>query len=507
MVQLDTTPHWTRTAALPSFPLLDRDVAVDVAIVGGGLTGITTAYLLKRAGVRVALLERATCAEVDTGHTTAHLTLVTDLLLSDMVKHFGRDTATAVWDAGRMAIDRIEAHVAAESIACDFRRVPGFLHTALVGPGLSKDDLQEQAELARELGFSATYVPDIRSLDRAGVRFDNQALFHPRKYLASLLNVIDGDGSVVFEHTTADEVVDDPLTIKAGNYRVSCDYVVLATHNPIIGKASLTAATLLQTKLSLYTSYAIAGRLPIGQIPHGLYWDTFDPYHYLRVEPASGFDFAIFGGADHKTGQAADTRASYQALEKTLRRVAPAIEVTDQWSGQVIETNDGLPYIGETSPRQFAATGFAGNGMTFGTLAAVMARDAILGRPNPWRELFDPARTKVRGGTWDYVRENKDYLYYLVRDRLVSKHAASLHGLRPGQGKVVSLDGQRVAAHRDAQGVVSLRSAVCTHMACEVHWNQAETSWDCPCHGSRFNVDGSVIAGPAETPLEDMSRD
>jgi glycine/D-amino acid oxidase-like deaminating enzyme/nitrite reductase/ring-hydroxylating ferredoxin subunit len=504
MVELDTQPYWIRTATLPAFPTLDRNLAVDVVVVGGGIFGITAAYLLKSAGLTVALLERERCAAIDTGHTTAHLTMVTDVFLTDLVKNFGRNTATAVWDAGRIAIDHIEAHIEAERIDCDFRRVPGFLHLALIGAGLSKDDLREQAELAVSMGFDASYVPAIPSLALAGARFENQALFHPRKYLDGLLRTLSGEGSYVFEHTPVGEVTEAPLGVKAGAHTVTCDYVVLATHTPLMGKTNVASATVMQSKLALYTSYAIGGRFRAGDIPHGLYWDTADPYHYLRVEPQAGFDYFIFGGADHKTGQAADTRTCYDALEGTLGRFFPTAELTDRWSGQVIQTNDGLPYIGETASRQFVATGFAGNGMTFGTLSAMMARDAVLGRENPWQALFDPGRTKIRGGAWDYVRENKDYVYYMLRDRVIAQHTKSLRSVKPEQGKVVELKGQRVAAHRDKRGVVTLRSAICTHMGCEVHWNQAEATWDCPCHGSRFKTDGSVIAGPAEQPLAEV---
>jgi Rieske Fe-S protein len=278
---------------------------------------------------------------------------------------------------------------------------------------------------------------------------------------------------------------------------------VLATHTPLSGKSSFLSATVLQSKIALYNTYALGARLAQGRVPHGLYWDTADPYHYLRVEPQHGFDYAIFGGEDHKTGQVTDTTACYRALEQTLQRILPGAEVTERWSGQVIETNDGLPYIGETADRQFVATGFAGNGMTFGTIAAMMARDTVLGRQNPWRELFDPRRTKVRGGAWDYIRENKDYAYYMVRDRLVARHAQSLRGLGPEDGEVIKIDGRPIAAYRDSRGVVMLRSALCTHMGCEVHWNRAEATWDCPCHGSRFRPDGTVISGPAESPLAD----
>jgi glycine/D-amino acid oxidase-like deaminating enzyme/nitrite reductase/ring-hydroxylating ferredoxin subunit len=366
---------------------------------------------------------------------------------------------------------------------------------------VSKDELRAQAETARRLGFEAGYEDSIAPLGLAGVRFPNQALFHPRKYAAGLLAAIDGQDSHVFEHSNVDQVTDDPLTIHAGGHKVTCNYVVVATHTPIMGKTNLLSATLLQSKLALYTTYAIGGRVPQGDVPYGLYWDTHDPYHYLRVHPADRHDYVVFGGADHKTGQVADTAACWSGLERTLQRYLPSFDIADQWSGQVIETVDGLPYIGEITDRQFIATGFIGNGITFGTIAAVMARDAVLGRSNPWKTLFDPHRKPLTTGLWHYLTENKDYAYYMVRDYVFARHRTTLQTLRPGRGEVLNLDGQRVAAYRDERGVLSLCSAVCTHMACEVHFNAAETTWDCPCHGSRFRVDGSVVAGPAETPL------
>jgi glycine/D-amino acid oxidase-like deaminating enzyme/nitrite reductase/ring-hydroxylating ferredoxin subunit len=506
MAEFDTTSYWLRTAHVPQFPSLTRNLKVDVAVVGGGLTGITAAYLLKEAGLTVALIERERCAQIDTGHTTAHLTMVTDLQLTELVKNFGKETARAVWDAGRIAIEQIESHIAAERIECDFRRVPGYLHEAIEGKGATRDELKEVADLARELGFEAAFEEAVPHFARAGVRFPRQALFHPRKYLAALVRVIPGDGSYVCEQTAVDEVVDDPLSVKCGAHTVTCDYVILATHTPLMGKANIVRATLLQTKLALYTSYAIGGTLPAGRIPHGLYWDTTDPYHYLRVEPQHGSDYAIFGGEDHKTGQVDDTRRCYEALEQTANKVLPGFRLTDRWSGQVIEPSDGLPYIGETAERQFAATGFAGNGMTFGTLSGMMARDAALGRTNPWRDVLSIDRTKLRGATWDYLKENKDYLYYLIRDRFASAQGASVRVLRRGDGKVLNINGQRAAAYRDEKGTVIVRSAICTHMGCEVAWNSAESTWDCPCHGSRFHTDGSVIAGPAESPLPELDQ-
>jgi glycine/D-amino acid oxidase-like deaminating enzyme/nitrite reductase/ring-hydroxylating ferredoxin subunit len=490
---------------MPQFPELTQDLTVDVVVVGAGITGVTAAYLIKSAGLRVALLERERAAMVDTGHTTAHLTCVTDLRLAELVKVFGRDQARAVWDAGRLAIEQIETNIAAEDIECEFRPVPGYLHEPpeRQGEAGERTTLREEAELARELGFDAMYIERVPFVDCAGIRFDAQALFHPRRYLAGLVNAIPGDGSHVFEHTAVEEVEDEPLRVKAGAHTIRCDYVVLATHTPLMGKTNMVSASLLQTKLALYTSYVIGGRAEAGTIPEASFWDTADPYHYLRVDRHPDFDYVIFGGEDHKTGQAAETSACFDALEASLKRLVPGIDVTHQWSGQVIETNDGLPYIGETSPRQFAATGFSGNGMTFGTIAAMMARDAALGRSNPWREIFDINRKTLRGGTWDYLKENKDYLYYLVRDRFAASEK-SLRAVPRGEGRLVELNGKTVAAYRDAKGVVTLRSAVCTHMGCHVAWNDAGSTWDCPCHGSRFKPNGDVLAGPAESPLAEV---
>jgi len=311
---------------------------------------------------------------------------------------------------------------------------------------------------------------------------------------------------MIFEGSAATEFDDRPLSVKANGHTLTCQSIVLATHTPLVGNAGTISAALFQTKLALYTSYVVAGRVPSGRIPDALFWDTADPYHYLRLEPQRGHDLVIFGGEDHKTGQEADTPACYRRVEEHLLKIVPGAVVTERWSGQVIETPDGLPYIGETATRQFTGTGFSGNGLTFGTLTGMMAADRAAARRNPWTELFDPGRTKILGAAWDYITENKDYPYYLIRDRFAGAQARSTREVPRGSGRVVEINGQKAAVHRDTRGEVIVRSAVCTHMACLVDWNAAERTWDCPCHGSRFKTDGSVIAGPAESPLGPIER-
>jgi glycine/D-amino acid oxidase-like deaminating enzyme/nitrite reductase/ring-hydroxylating ferredoxin subunit len=503
---MDTTSYWIDSASLPRFPKIDQNVEVDVCVIGGGIMGITAAYLLKQAGKNVALVERGRLATIDTGHTTAHLTAVTDLRLQDIAKSFGKEVARATWDAGAAAIDQIVTHIRREDIACDFHWVPGFLHAPLseAHDEQAVKELQAEAELANELGITAAYLPAVPFFERPGVRFAQQALFHPRKYLAALAEKIPGKGSHVFEATEADEIEDKPLAVKVGKFKIRCRYLVLATHTPLTGNTNTLRAMLFQTKLALYSTYAIGAKIPSNTLPAALFWDTSDPYYYLRVEPKRGYDYAILGGEDHKTGQEADTTAIFQRLEKRFRQYVPGAEVDHRWSGQVIETNDGLPFIGETAEHQFTATGFAGNGMTFGTLGAMMAVDAVLRRKNPWQEIFAVHRAKILGGTWSYLKENKDYPYYMVRDWLGGAEAESLAAVRNGEGKILQLDGRKVAAYRSERGAVSLCSPVCTHLKCIVGWNDAEKTWDCPCHGSRFKPTGEVISGPAEEPLEKL---
>jgi glycine/D-amino acid oxidase-like deaminating enzyme/nitrite reductase/ring-hydroxylating ferredoxin subunit len=503
--KLDSSSFWIDNDPVRQYSALDTNERCDVAIVGAGIAGLTAGYLLSAAGQDVVILERGTVGGVDSSFTTAHLTMVTDEPLSALVDTFGRDHAQAVWDAGLAAINQIDHIVRGEGIECDFAWVPGYLHAAEGATAKDLDRLRRDAQIAREMGFDAEFVNAVPFANVAGISFAEQARFHPRKYMAGLAEAIVANGGRIYAESEAGEFKEEPRRILVGKHHVACDRVIVATHNPIVGAAGLVSATLLQTKLALYSSYVIAGTVPRGSVPDGLYWDTADPYHYLRLQPNGERDLVIFGGEDHKTGQVEDTRACYDRLERTLRTLIPSVAITHRWSGQVIETPDGLPYIGEHADGQFAATGFSGNGMTFGTLAGMMARDFAIGVSNPWRDLLSLDRKKL-GAAWDYVKENRDYPYYLIRDRVAGEKHRSLRGVPRGQGRVIERDGKRVAAYRAADGEVTLRSAVCTHMGCVVGWNTAESTWDCPCHGSRFAPDGAVMSGPAETPLEPVEE-
>lgn len=493
---------WQETSVTPPLPALDRDLRVDVVVVGGGVTGITAAYLLARNGQRVALLERGRLLEQDTSHTSAHLTCVTDTRLTRLEKTFGRDHAGAVWDAGLAALAAIDEHVRIEGIDCDFAWVPGYLH--LPGGDVTEDGvdaLRADVAVARDLGFDAAFCDRTPLAGTPGMQMREQARVHPLKYLTGLLHAARQHDCEPFELTAVEAIEDDPPVVVANGRRVTCDRVVVATHNPIAGAEGFLEATAFQTKLALYTSYVVGGHVPHGSAPDALFWDTADPYRYLRLVPGPGMDLVIYGGEDHKTGQELDTHARFERLEQALRSLLPDAVLSHRWSGQVIETHDGLPYIGQTDPRQFVATGFGGNGLTFGTVGAIMAADWAQGSVNPWSGLFDAGRTNLRHGLWNYIAENKDYPYYLVRDRFAGADGTDVRSIPRGEGRVIDLHGQRAAVYRAADGSVTARSAVCTHLGCLVRWNTAGQSWDCPCHGSRFSPAGEVMSGPAQAPV------
>jgi glycine/D-amino acid oxidase-like deaminating enzyme/nitrite reductase/ring-hydroxylating ferredoxin subunit len=498
-------PVWIDDTPIRKFPKLQRNISADVLVVGAGVTGITAAYLLKKAGSTVALVERERVASIDTGHTTAHLTYVTDVDLQQLVRNFGKDHAQAAWDAGAAAIDEIERIVEEEGIECGFARVPAYVHVR-VGRFSKKEasSLKKDADLAAKLGFDAAYLNSAPYFNLPAVRFANQAKFHPRKYLRSLVAKIPGNGPHVFEKSAASEFDAKKRRIRVNRNWISFDRVVMATNNPLVGLASIVGATLLQTKLSLYTSYALGARVPPKTLPEAVFWDTREPYDYLRVDRHRGFDYIVFGGEDHKTGQERNTKRAYARLLARLKKIIPHARIDHRWSGQIISTPDGLPYIGENAGRQFIATGYCGNGITFGTVAAMMARDWTAGRKNPWTELFALDRKKIKGATWNYLRENKDYPYYMVKDRLTRPEADSVRELRPGDGMIIGRRGKKVAAFRDPNENIHRLSPVCTHLGCLVRWNSSESTWDCPCHGSRFKPTGEVIAGPAEEPLSPM---
>ena len=493
---------WIDTSSSPDFPKLQGRVAVDVVVVGGGITGLTTAYLLKKTGCRVAVVDQRSIGGGETAHTTAHVTFVTDARLHELATRLGKRQAQALWDAGHVAMKQIDDIAQELEIDCELRRAPGYLFAAVdKDTKKEREALQRDAELASEFGFDADFIESDPLFHRPAVRFPNQLKFHPLKYVYALAKALPGDGSHVFSRTSGSDIDGEKHELHTDAGVISYQALVAATHVPIQGARGTFGAALFQTKLAAYSTYALEA--VVDSVAESLFWDTNDPYLYFRFDRRGEACSVIIGGEDHKTGQEEETEARYERLEKILKKNFPSAKPKHRWSGQVIETPDGLPYIGEVSDRQFLATGFSGNGMTLGTFSAMLIRDLITGKSDPWNGLFAPNRKSI-AGTWDYVLENKDFPAYFIKDWISS--AVPPAGLRRCEGQVTKIDGKKRAVYCDEHGKRTVLSPICPHMGCIVAWNGAEKTWDCPCHGSRFTATGEVIAGPAESNLEQMPK-
>lgn len=482
---------WTTTAPGREFPALAGDLAVDVVVVGGGIAGLTTAWLLKRAGKKVAVLEMNRLLTGQTGQTTAHLTELLDTPYSKLISDFGEKGARLAASSSRASIEQIATFVDELGVDCGFQRVPMFRYAE------SEDelrDLKEEIDAANEVGLLARFTQEVPLPYpvKGALRLEDQAFFHPRRYLLAMAERIDGEGSFIFEDTRVLEVQDGtPCRVVTQRGIVTAQDVVEATTTPL-------NRLLLHTKLYPYRSYSVAGPLQ-RPLEAGLYYDSQDPYHYIRPQRIDGVDYLIVGGEDHKVGHEEETDKNFQALEAYTLRNFPVSRITHRWSGQVIEPADGLAYIGRNSASKhtWVATGFSGTGMTWGTLSAMILSDLILGRQNPYAALYDATRVKVKAGAKDFIQENADVAFRFVVDRLSRPDGRKLSDVAPGEGKILEVDGQKVAVYREESGACHAVSPVCTHVGCHVHWNKAERSWDCPCHGARYSPTGKVLNGPA----------
>lgn len=382
------------TAQPVSFPRVHRNVRVDVAIIGGGIMGLTAAYLLKREGLSVAVLEKDQCGCGATGQSTAHVTAVPEARLRPLVDQFGADSTQMIWEAGFSALARIRSIVRDERINCRFGWVPAYLYASpLHNVAAARAEMAEDVDIANALGIDARIVDVVPGINRPGVAFDSQARLHPLSYLQVLASRIPGDGSHLFEGSEVTAVTDGPLTVHVGEYMVRTDYVIVATHWPIglaMGGGRGIADAI---GLSMATTYAVRGMAPHGELPSGLFWDNrAHGYEYLRVDRRGECDEILLGGYDRRMATSEDVSGVYAALEQRAAELAPRVRVSHRWSGPIIETADRLPLIGEVAPSRFVGTGFGGNGMAYGTLAAMMAVDAVHGRRNPWAPMFGLSR-------------------------------------------------------------------------------------------------------------------
>jgi glycine/D-amino acid oxidase-like deaminating enzyme/nitrite reductase/ring-hydroxylating ferredoxin subunit len=488
------TSVWVDTGPQPDArPRLETDVDADVAVIGGGMVGITTALLLQEAGARVVLLEAGRLAGGVSGYTTAKVSSQHGMIYDQIRSHFGSDGARTYGAANEAALAWIAGRVEGAGIDCDFRRRASY---AYLSPGSNRADAEREAVAALDAGLPAALVEEtpLPYPVAAAVRFDDQAEFHARKYLLALAEPLDE----VYEHSHAVQVDDDArCTVKTPGGSVTADHVVVATHYPFLDRAFAFA------RVSQQRSYALLCRIA-GEPPDGMFISGDSPTRSVRAVPLDGEELLLVGGEGHKTGEGGDTEERYRALEDFAREHWDVESVEYRWSSQDGTTIDGVPYIGSLTPgndQVLMATGFAKWGMTGGTAAAMLLSDRVLGRENPWAGLFNPNRVKPHAAV-KFVEENARVGLHFAGDRLTKRGTRPIEDLAPGEGDIVRHAGEKVAGHRRDDGTLVAVSPLCTHLGCQVNWNTAERSWDCPCHGSRFSPEGEVLHGPAVHRLE-----
>ena len=500
-MQLLNSPLWLEDAE-PAFAPLAGELEVDVAVVGAGITGATTALLLARAGKTVALLESSQVCFGATGYTTAKLTVGHSLVYGDLVDRHGVEVARRYAAGNQAAIEQVARLVEEHGIDCDFERASNYVY---VESG-STDELEREGEAARRAGveIELTTETDLPYPVAGALRVDEQAQFHPWKYVAGVARLVANAGGQVFEGTRATGVRGSaPYVVETEGGLVRADRVVVATQLPFLDRGLFFA------KAHPTKSYAVAGAIDAERAPRGMYISVDQPIRSVRSTPGrDGGRIVVVGGEGHKPGEEPKAEDRYRRLEQFLRERF-GVAASHRWSTHDYVPLDGLPYIGRLRPRQdgiLVATGFAKWGMTKGTQAAGILSDLILDRPNPDAELYDAARLGPLRSAPTFVKENAHVGFAFFRDRVRPRPGREeIEALKPGEGTVARIAGKQIAASRDAEGALHTVSARCTHLGCIVGWNPADRAWECPCHGSRFAADGTLVQGPATADLPPAS--
>jgi glycine/D-amino acid oxidase-like deaminating enzyme/nitrite reductase/ring-hydroxylating ferredoxin subunit len=497
-----TFPYWYESTDVAKDPSPRSKIRADVVVIGAGISGLTTAYYLAKEGRSVAVLDEGPMAGGQTGRTSAHLASAIDDRFFEIERLHGVEKSRLAYQSHASAIDAIERICGEEKIECQFKRIDGLLSRAPSDPA---DLLDRELKAALRAGVSG-----VEKLDRGGfddgpcLRFPKQARFQPLLYMKGLAASLKKTGVRIYTGRRvmnvrgADPRKKKPAKIKIDGMRgqVTAEHVVVATNTP----SPINDWFGIYTKQASYRSYVVGMTIPRGSVKDALYWDTADPYHYVRIDPARGRskkDILLIGGEDHKTGQHHLAGPPFLNLESWARQKFPRVEETvSRWSGQVQEPADGLAFIGRALTKGeevFVITGDSGMGLTHGTLGGILISDLISGRPNPWEELYDPSRKILN---MEFVRENLN-IAAQYKDLLTGGELSSVDEIPPEEGAIMGKRTSKIAVYREPSGKIIRHSALCTHMSCVVQWNPVEKSWDCPCHGSRFDPHGKVLMGPA----------
>lgn len=493
---------------LPSFPQLDADMKADVCIVGAGIVGLTCAYTLAKAGKSVIVVDQGPVAGGQTARTTAHLSWALNDRYYTLEKYFGENGARLVAESHSAAIDYIEKIILEEKIDCDFERLEGYLFAA---PEDSKDILEKEYTAIQKTGkgiFKSPRAPFSSSFDTGPcLQFPRQGQFHVLKYLRGLIEAILKYGGKIFCNTHINHFEENSSCVVStqSGLKLTSQSLIVATCTPVNNRLYI------HTKQAAYRTYVIAASIPKDSVPKGLYWDTSDPYHYIRIQKHLSdpqLEWLIVGGEDHKTGQDSHIEARYDTLEKWARQRLPMInKIEYRWSGQVFNTIDSLAFIGKNpgDTNIYIATGDSGNGMTHGTIAGILLPDLILGKANPWQSLYEPSR-KTLSAASEFIQETLN-MAIQYEDWFTPGELKEFDSLAPDEGMILREGLKKIAVYKDKEGTLHANSAVCPHLGGCVRWNPGEKSWDCPCHGSRFNGCGKIITGPANSDLHPYEKD
>ncbi|RKQ13959.1 FAD-dependent oxidoreductase [Oceanobacillus bengalensis] len=492
-------PYWRESVNLPSFPSLKETIKADVAIVGGGITGITTAYLLSKQNLQVALIDAGVLLNGTTGHTTAKITAQHGLIYDELIQHFGLDQAKLYYEAAMDAKESIFKIMKALNIDCDYKEEDAYIYT---NSNSYVSQIEKEKKSYDSINITSELKEDI-PLDipvKSVLVMKNQAQFHPLKYLKALIDASVENGVTFYENTTAVDLEynKEPAVITREGHRITSKYIVSASHFPFYDKSSFYFSRMYPER-----SYVIAVKAK-ESFPGGMYINTESPTRSIRTTTYNGEELWLIGGENHKTGQGKSTMTHYEELQKFAEKHLTVTDYVYRWSAQDLTTLDKLPYIGPITKSEesvFVATGFRKWGMTNGTQAAQIIADKIIGKENPYTSLFTPSRFQSDPSLKKFMQINADVAKHLIKGKLEYTEN-NLDKLAPDDAVITRIHGKRTGVYKDENEKLHMVDTTCTHMGCEVEWNGGDRSWDCPCHGSRFKINGEVIEGPAKRPLE-----
>ncbi|MCO0596070.1 FAD-dependent oxidoreductase [Peribacillus butanolivorans] len=489
-------PYWRSTLSFPSFSKLETDITTDVLIVGGGITGITSAYLLAKQGVKVTLIEASEILNGTTGHTTAKITAQHGLIYDQLITDHGEEKARLYYEANTEGMELIKGLIEEHSIECNLNVQDAYVYA---NTDEYKSKIQEELKAYQKLGIRGDYAEKIPfSIPcKAAVIMKDQAQFHPLKYLTALIPPILEAGGNIYERTTAMKIEDGkPPTVKTETgHIIKSNHIIVASHFPFNDEMGLYFA-----RTHIKRSYVL-GIKTEQEYPGGMYYSADNPTRSLRYTEDNGEKLILVGGEGHKTGQGISTIEHYEALQDFSSQYFNVKDIPYRWSAQDIVTPDNLPFVGPVTsnhPNVLIATGYAKWGMTNGSIAAKILSDHILQKDNRYADLYNPARIK---GMKNIVEDNADVAKHLIKSKLAVIHKTP-EDLGIDEGAIVKVNGDKAGCYRDHEGQLHIVDSTCTHMGCEVAWNSGDRTWDCPCHASRYSITGEVLNGPAVEPLK-----